>query len=221
VSVVGVAALTVTPWIIRDQVVFGRFVPISTEAGGTLLGTYNATAAANPHQPAAWIGLSHIAGYGGTYREQSAHPGPAVGTALQHDALVYAGDHPAYLWTVFWHNTVRLLDLAGFARVRFAAGTVGLPPGPAVAAAIMFWVVLLLALGGVLAGRARRMPWAVWLLVALQFVSTVMVNTETPRFRTPLEPFVVIAAACALERLAAARRPTLSLARLGAATPSG
>jgi 4-amino-4-deoxy-L-arabinose transferase-like glycosyltransferase len=215
------AALALTPWLVRDEVVFGHFVAISTESGGTLLGTYNATAASNRKEPAAWIGLSHTAGYAGTYREQGAHPGPTVDAALRHDALTYIGNHPGYLWTVFWHNTVRLFDLDGFARVRFGARTVGLPPGPAVAGAIMFWLVALLAVAGVIAGRARQVPWAVGLLVALQFLSTVFVNTETPRFRTPLEPFVVLAAACALERLGAAARWLRAPRRVqGAAVPS-
>jgi 4-amino-4-deoxy-L-arabinose transferase-like glycosyltransferase len=207
--------LTILPWTARNAVVLHHLVPISTETGGTLVGTYNATSAADSAEPATWLGLSHIAGYGTVYREQSAHPETAIDAALRRDAVDYAGAHPTYIASVVWHNTLRLFDLEGFARTRFTAGTIDLPGGAGVAGAIMFYVVALLALAGTLSARARQAPRALWLLPALQFVSTVIVISETPRFRTPLEPFILLLAALTVERLWTTvvrswRRPTAS-----------
>jgi 4-amino-4-deoxy-L-arabinose transferase-like glycosyltransferase len=198
-----VAVVTIGGWTIRNAVVFGQLVPISTETGGTLVGTYNETSRTFAPQPAKWLGLAHIRGLHAFYREQRAHSEPTVDAALRRDAFTFIGDHPAYLATVLWHNTVRLLDLAGFSRVRFGAGTVQLPGPSAVAAAIMFYVVGLLALIGACLPAARRAPPALWIVPLLQFLTTVLVNTETPRFRTALEPFVVLLAALTLVRLGA------------------
>lgn len=204
--------LTIVPWTVRNAVVLHHLVPISTETGGTLVGTYNATSRADRAEPATWLGLSHIAGDGTLYREQSAHPETAIDAALRRDAENFATAHPTYLASVLWHNTVRLFDLDGFARTRFTAGTIDLPGGAAVAGAIMFWVVALLALAGALSARARQAPRTLWLLPVLQFASTVLVISETPRFRTPLEPFILLLAALTVERVGtmvarSARRP--------------
>lgn len=196
--------LTIVPWTVRNAVVLKHLVPISTETGGTLVGTYNATSRADRVEPATWLGLSHIAGLGTLYREQSAHPETAIDAVLRRDAVDFATDHPTYVASVAWHNTLRLFDLDGFARTRFTAGTIDLPGGPAVAGAIMFYAVALLALAGALSARARQAPRALWLLGALQFASTVLVISETPRFRTPLEPFILLLAALSAERLLAA-----------------
>jgi 4-amino-4-deoxy-L-arabinose transferase-like glycosyltransferase len=202
VLVLSCGVLVIAPWTVRNAVVLHHLVPISTETGGTLVGTYNATSRADHAEPATWLGLSHLAGYGTLYREQSAHPETAIDTALRRDAIAFATEHPGYIASVVWHNTIRLFDLEGFARVRFGAGTIGLPGGPAVAAAIMFYVIGLLALVGALSARARRAPLGLWLLVVLQFASTVLVISETPRFRTPLDPFILLLAALVVERVA-------------------
>jgi hypothetical protein len=137
------------------------------------------------------------------YREQAAYPETAIDAALRDDALDFAAAHPTYIGSVLWHNTLRLLELDGFDRVRFTAGTIDLPAAPAVAGAIMFYAVALLALGGAVSPAARRAPLTFWLLPALQFATTVLVISETPRFRTPLDPFILLLAALTVERVVA------------------
>jgi hypothetical protein len=100
------------------------------------------------------------------------------------------------------------------ARIRWGAGTIGLPPDAAVDGAIMYYCVALLALAGVLIPATRRAPRALWIIPALQFVTTVLANAETPRFRTPLEPFILLLAALSLDYVSTLAQPCLSRLRL-------
>ncbi|GAC1316416.1 MAG: hypothetical protein NVSMB25_02100 [Thermoleophilaceae bacterium] len=198
---VGAAALAcVGVWTVRNAEVLGKFVPISTESGGTLVGTYNATSRADRSTPANWLVLQAIPRYAALAREQLTLSETALDSRLRSDALQFAAAHPAYVPAVVWWNTVRLLELAGSRRVRFGAATVDLPGDAAVAGAICFHVLAVLALIGALLPAARRSPRAIWLAPILLFASTVVVTSETPRFRAGLEPFVVILAALAVDR---------------------
>jgi NADH:ubiquinone oxidoreductase subunit K len=67
---------------------------------------------------------------------------------------------------------------------------------------ICFWVFAILALLGAATARARRAPAYVWAVPALMFLSVVFLVVETPRYRTPIDPFVVLLAALALAALA-------------------
>lgn len=55
-----------------------------------------------------------------------------------------------------------------------------------------------LALAGGFTRRARRVPGWVWAIPVLLALSVVFINVETPRFREPIEPFLVLLAACAV-----------------------
>jgi hypothetical protein len=97
-------------------------------------------------------------------------------------------------------NTLRLFELAGAERTRFGAERIDVPPGAAVAGARQLWVVAALVLLAAAGGALRRAPpWLVG-LVAVLFLTTVLVQSETPRFRAPLDPFLLILAASALCR---------------------
>ena len=51
---------------------------------------------------------------------------------------------------------------------------------------------------------ARRAPWYVWAMPILMFLSVVFLVVETPRYRTPIDPFLVLLATAAV--VTAARR---------------
>ncbi len=84
-------------------------------------------------------------------------------------------------------------------------------------AVVGFWLVALLALVGAFTGLARRAPRWLWLTPLLLYLSVVFVNAETPRFRAPIDPFLIMLAALRAGRrgLDAAR------ARLDARAPVG
>lgn len=214
--VTAVAVLTIAPWTIRNAVVMGGFLPISDETGPTLVGTYNPVSMADRTQPGVRLGVAALTMYRGFFREEPAHSELTIDYVLTHDSIDFALDHPAYIGTVFWHNTLRLLDLHGEARIRFGAQTIGLPPGVTVAGAIMFYFVALLALVGVFVPAARRGPRALWIIPGLQFLTTVLVIVETPRFRTPLEPFILLLAAMSLDYLGALAKRHIPHRRLAA-----
>jgi len=199
--VLACALLVVAPWTVRNAVLLGHFVPVSTETGGTLVGTYNPTSRAERRPPANWLVLGAIPRYSVLNAEQRALPEVAVDDRLRGDALRFAARHPAYVPEVLGWNTLRLLDLTGAKRVRFGAATIGVPGGAALLGAHLFHVLLALAVIGALLPAARRAPRALWLVPGLIYLSAAIVTSETPRFRAGLEPFFVLLAALAFDRI--------------------
>lgn len=199
VALVTVAALaTVSVWTIRNAVVMGSFVPVSTESGGTLLGTYNPSSRADRETPGNWLLITQIPREAAVARQWTAFSEPVLDARLGSDARRFAVSDPAYVAKVVWWNSLRLLDLTGTKRVRFGASTVDVPGGIAVAGAALFHVLGVLALAGALLPAARRVPRPIWLVPLLMWLSTVVVESETPRFRAGVEPFVIVLAALAL-----------------------
>lgn len=221
-TIVAVAVIAIAPWTIRNALAFGSFVPISTETGNTLAGTYNERSRTQTRDPAAWHTLHQSRTYTAYIkRARREHvPAPQVDAHLTSAALDFIGRHPLYLAEVGYWNTVRLADLAGLPRARFTAATIGVRADFADAGTICFWVVGALALLGLLSARLRRGPRWVWLVPLALFASEVFVSTETPRFRAPLDPFVILLAALALiaawDRVTGRRRAESPSAASGA-----
>jgi hypothetical protein len=46
--------------------------------------------------------------------------------------------------------------------------------------------------------RARPIPWIVWAVPLVMYLSVVFLAAETPRYRAPIDPFVILLAALAL-----------------------
>jgi 4-amino-4-deoxy-L-arabinose transferase-like glycosyltransferase len=210
------AVLVVLPWTIRNAVVLHAFVPVSTESGPTLLGTYNPAARAVPGCTGCWVLLSKTPG------EEALATRLKRLTEVQRDAesrrlaLRFAERHPAYVLQVAWGNSVRLLELAGAGRTRFTATTIDVSPGLAVLGAHELWLVLALIAAGLLAGAHRRIPAPLVALIAFLWLTTVLVQSETPRFRAALDPFLLMLAAVGVAsalRLSAGQRSRASHAR--------
>lgn len=203
-----VAVLTISPWTIRNAIETDQFIPVATETGETLAGTYNDASRRDRDDPGAWMLVRDT-----EYQpiKQLGLPGYELDKRLRGEAIDYALAHPGYVATVAYWNGRRLLDLAGKRRWRFEAKTIDIThTGWADAGVIVFWVVTAAALAALAAPRMRRVvrraPGAVWLAPGLLALSALLVIGETPRFRAPVDPFIVLLAAAGLAGLGRARR---------------
>jgi 4-amino-4-deoxy-L-arabinose transferase-like glycosyltransferase len=197
---VAVAVATVAPWTIRNAVVLHSFVPVSTQFGSALAGTYNDDARADRQNPASWRSLRRVAQYQHLvgpphYRQVSE---AQLDTELRAAAIRYIADHPAYVAKVAYWDTARMLDLAGLSWSRHTASTISVGPDWADAGVVCFWIFALLAVAGAFTARARRIPLYVAAFPLLLYLSVVFMVFETPRYRTGIDPFIVLLAALAL-----------------------
>ena len=108
-----IAALTVIPWTIRNYVVLDHFVPVSTQFGSAMAGTYNDQAQHDPENPASWriAAPDPRARPGDRRHPQDQRGGARPGTALVHDRL-HRRSPGSVVKTAFW-TTRRMLDLGG------------------------------------------------------------------------------------------------------------
>jgi 4-amino-4-deoxy-L-arabinose transferase-like glycosyltransferase len=203
-ALVLVAVLAVVPWTIRNYRTLHHFVPVSTQLGSALAGTYNDEARTDPRHPASWRSLRRVPSYADIFGKVRQTNEAVLEKQLRDRAERYALDHPGYVATVAYWTTRRALDLDSLGWSRHTAETVSIGPRWADAGVYCFWLFAVLALAGAFTGLARRAPWYVWAFPALMYLSVVFLVIETPRYRTPLDPFVVILAALAL--VAAGRR---------------
>jgi 4-amino-4-deoxy-L-arabinose transferase-like glycosyltransferase len=210
VALVLVALLTLVPWTIRNERTLHAFVPVSTQFGSALAGTYNDMARNDRENPASWRSLRHVPEYRDLMSRLRQTPEAVLEKRLRARALRYIADHPAYVATVAWWATRRTLDLAGRDWSRHTASTISVDRTWADRGVLCFWVFALLALAGAFTRRARAAPWYVWAFPVLMFLSVVFIVVETPRYRTPLDPFIVLLATLAL---------TAAVERMRARTP--
>ncbi|HET6910858.1 MAG TPA: acyltransferase family protein, partial [Mycobacteriales bacterium] len=190
-------ALAVAPalaWEVRTMHDLHAAVPLTTQSGYLLAGTYNATSAAQKQQPGVWLPASfdpHDASL------IAAHPTaaePQTSTLLQTAALDYLRDHPGYVVTVAAHNSLRLADLTdpSFVRAvnRSEFGIGGVLDGAEQVTTLM---LLVAAACGIARGALRRWPAAIWLAPLLLVLVTIPVQSFT-RFRAPADPYLVLLA---------------------------
>jgi 4-amino-4-deoxy-L-arabinose transferase-like glycosyltransferase len=198
VALVAVAVLAVTPWTIRNARTLHTFVPVSTQLGSALAGTYNDEARTDREHPASWRSLRAVPSYRDLFARVSETNEAVLERRLRHRAERYALDHPVYVAQVAFWTTVRALDLDGMDWSRHTASTVSIDATWAERGVYCFWLFALLALAGAFTRAARRAPPFVWAFPVLMYVSVVFLVIETPRYRTPLDPFIVVLATLAL-----------------------
>jgi 4-amino-4-deoxy-L-arabinose transferase-like glycosyltransferase len=221
---VAAALLTLTPWIVRNAVVMHSFIPVTDESGITLVGTYNGASAANSSVPYKWRIYYGIPGERRLIRESPHLTEPELSSRLESQALHYVGDHPLSPLVVLYHNSLRLLELEGTFAWRASAYAQQIPRGIADAGVAGFWILGALAVAGAFTRRIRAAPGWLWAIPLLLWLSVALVNVETPRFREPVDTFLILPAACAI---AAAPRALRRLARApvgrerGPAVPAG
>ncbi len=192
------AAAMIAPWTIRNAVELHHFVPVSDETGITLRGAYNPSSAADPTVAWKWRLFVKIPADAGVRRDAGRLTEIALGDRLEHRALAYIAAHPSAPLRVAGDNLRRLLELEGAAAWQASARAVDLPVDDARIGVIGFWVLGILALAGCLTAAARSAPRWVWAVPVLLALSVVFVNVETPRFREPIDPFLLVLAGCAV-----------------------
>lgn len=190
--------VVVTPWLVRDRLTMHNWVPVTTQSGYVLAGTYNATSAHDPRFPAAWRPANADPSIARLLADHPHADEVKTDALLQSAAVTYLRHHPAYEATVLVQNTLRLFDLASLNDTRAATfseygygspwGTLEIGSG---------WVVLALAIAGLFARAWRRVPLGIWLAPLLLWLSTVALQA-VPRFRAVIDPFLIQLAAVAL-----------------------
>jgi len=198
-------ALTIVPWTIRNYVVLDHFVPVSTQLGSALAGTYNREAMNNKENPAAWMSLKRVDDYRPIFNRVRETNEAVLEKELRSASLDYIKDHPGSPFKVAFWTSRRMLDLGGWDWAIHTAGTVSAGKRAGAAGIICFWAFALLAVGGAFTRRAREAPLWLWSVPVLMYLGVVFLVVETPRYRMAIDPFVIMLAALALSALAAKR----------------
>lgn len=210
--VVAVAAAVMAPWTIRNAVELHAFVPVSTQTGVALAGQYNDLAAGDQ---ATWYPSYLVPRYCPlffrvprcpTANQKGKLEPRGLGEVEVDDRLTqlskdFALDHPTHVIAAGFWNGLRFLDLdSPVATERREAYFTGQPQGFAQLSVYAFYLVAAVAIAGCFTAAARRMPLFIWLIPPLIMLS-VMFVVATSRYRAPIEPIIVMLAACALTEL--------------------
>ncbi|MFL5850516.1 MAG: ArnT family glycosyltransferase [Solirubrobacteraceae bacterium] len=214
---VAVATVTIVPWTVRNAQVLDGFVPVSTETGSALIGTYNATVQSAPNHPRTWHWPRLVPELRPLLRNRM--PEPARQRQLVDAAFDYIGDHPTAPLATVATNAARFFGLGGPAWWRYSARTADVPETAADLS--MAWIAL--AAPFVLIGIAaavRRGPAWLWLVPVLLLLSATVVVGEI-RFRAPIDPFLVLLAALGADAvLTWLRRPAGATSRPPSPAPA-
>jgi len=190
-ALVATAVLVVAPWTARNALVLHGLVPVATDLGQTVRGTYNPVSAAHRFR---WRGTTLLPASDRAAVDQPDEASRSA--ALTRLGLDYLRRHPtAVLEAAVW-NSAREFDLVPAAR-RNLAGEVRSPLLGRISV-IGFAIMAALALAGALTTRARRAPRFVWLAPLVLWLGTVLLAVNFSRFRAPLEPFLVLLGALAV-----------------------
>ena len=191
-------AAMIAPWTVRNAAELHHFIPVADETGITLRGTYNQASAAYQRLPYKWRFYWSIPQDASVKHRAFHEKEVPLSDQLESRALHYIGRHPTAPLNVFWSNLRRMFELRGSYAWHQSAHAIGLHESDAQVGVIAFWVLCALALGGLFTQAARRAtPW-LWSLPILYALTILFVNVETPRFREPIDPFLLLLAACAV-----------------------
>jgi 4-amino-4-deoxy-L-arabinose transferase-like glycosyltransferase len=185
-------AVVIAPWTIRNAEAMDAFVPVSTETGSALAGTYNHTAQTAPNNPRTWHWPARVPELQPALRKPMTEPQRQ--RQLIQIAWDYIKGHPGAPLATVATNTARFFGLGGPRWWRYSAHTIDIPETAADAA--FGWLVLMapFVLIGIVAAWRRGGPAWLWLAPVLLLLSAAVVVGET-RFRAPVDPFLVLLAA--------------------------
>ena len=195
IALLAAAVVVIAPWTIRSSTALDAFVPTTTQAGFALAGAYNDVARDDHDHPAAWRASALEA-------LDLVRPGmneADLERAFREEAIDYAGEHPTYPFVVAFWNSARMLNLADADLDEVGAREAGVGKRFSQANRYAFWILALLALAAVATRAVRGTPLWFWLVPALLWLS-VAITIGSTRYRTPVDPFVILVAAAGVAR---------------------
>lgn len=198
--------VVLAPWTIRNADELGGFVPVSTQAGFAA-GTYNEQARTSPVHPGGFHPLRAVP----EFAEILERPGlteAELDAELRERALEHALDHPGYVLRTTWLNALRVsevLPLRGdFSTPHLVERGLGTGAKADLARISALVAAALAILGIVVLLRAPRdapglprAPWFFWLVPVILLVVTLPIDGR-PRYRAPVDPFIVLLASVAI-----------------------
>jgi len=193
-------ALVIAPWAVRNALVMDAFVPVATSGWYTASGMFNETSRADPRFPATWrVPLldPEIA----ELLEDHPRDGELERAhRLREYSLDFLREHPTYPAEATARNLLRYAHITDFDLSSESWRSDGLGDRLAPVANVYFMALLVLAAAGIGLGALRKAPVWLWLLPVLLALSTAVVVTAI-RYRTPVDPFIIVLAAFAIARL--------------------
>jgi 4-amino-4-deoxy-L-arabinose transferase-like glycosyltransferase len=192
--------VVVLPWEIRNVAVMHSLVPISDVDGYNFGAVYNADAASSPY-PARYQFRppNAVATLAPLFSDPSLDE-VSLGTKLRTAGLDWIKSHPlAPVESEAW-NSLRMLELVGLDNSTTAMHEYGYGRGTAALGIVSFWVLLPLALLGLLLAAARRAPLALWLAPVCLWIGSALFLGDA-RLRSPVDVFLILAAGCFVAQL--------------------
>lgn len=196
------AALALAPWAVRNAVELDAFVPISTQGGLGLAGTYNDQARTDADYRGGWRAPLSVPEHQDLRAQRSLSEAELEGE-LRSRALAYAAEHPGYALEAAGLNALRAFALYPVPEriVRNERNERAIGESAATAVTWTTWLLLVLALAGavLLVRRRPRVPAQafVWAVPVLMVLVAVVLSGQL-RHRAPAEPFLALLAGAAL-----------------------
>jgi 4-amino-4-deoxy-L-arabinose transferase-like glycosyltransferase len=206
------AALTISPWTIRNYRAFHEFVPVATEGGTGAVGTYNSESAKPGPVQGTWRPNWQLGNYKPLLNNELNEA--ELDQIWREDAIEYARDHPTYPFVALVRNSGRLLGLGPGHRYleTTSYNEMGIPRWAHKWTRLSVYLMALLALAGaviLLRGRLDRLrTYAFLWLTPLLLFTIPAFALGGPRYRVPVDVFLVLAAGTGLAALAQARART-------------
>jgi 4-amino-4-deoxy-L-arabinose transferase-like glycosyltransferase len=196
------AIVVISPWTIRNQIAFDRFVPTTTQVGYAAITVFNDLSRANQAEVALEPPELLRTAADRTLTEAD------VDARLRSRAISYVESHPGYALKAVTLNTLRTLRLwrgrfTGFLSYRVDGVRWSRPYRDLTRLSIypVYGLVLIGCGGLALSRRWRRPPLFFW-LVPLLLVAVSGVAGGADRWRAPADPFFLMLAGLALTLLA-------------------
>lgn len=198
IVVVIAAAAVVLPWTVRNAVDFHKLIPVTTQNGYGLAGTFNDEARAD----STWVAPDVTDRYGGLLTRSDVDEAQ-LDAELRSRVWDYAVDHPTMVPKAIVANTLRVFGVTSLGEEETVGDQQQLGLGPRLYSLVRwsFLFLAVLALASLVYLRRRaidRFP-PLFLLVspALLVLAAVWVLGNT-RYRVPFDPIVVVIVAAAL-----------------------